>query len=153
MRLQNNTLIFLHVLKTPDNYSSTSNMISGVTILLSLTVFLNMVSATMPVTSDNPLLGKWSEMKAILQQLQPTNHTNTENTIHQPIAQEAKIPEIQTKLNITAHVYTLITITDVEESSWTARALLLESPSVRGRAAATSQRKVHKLFSGSVVGG
>ncbi|XP_040566895.1 neuronal acetylcholine receptor subunit alpha-7 isoform X6 [Lepeophtheirus salmonis] len=29
----------------------------GVTILLSLTVFLNMVSATMPVTSDNPLLG------------------------------------------------------------------------------------------------
>ena len=94
-----------------------------------------MVSATMPVTSDNPLLGKWSEMKAILQQLQPTNHTNTENTIHQPIAQEAKIPEIQTKLNITAHVYTLITITDVEESSWTARALLLESPPVRGRAA------------------
>jgi hypothetical protein len=32
----------------------------GVTILLSLTVFLNMVSATMPVTSDNPLLGKVS---------------------------------------------------------------------------------------------
>ncbi|XP_023333966.1 neuronal acetylcholine receptor subunit alpha-7 isoform X2 [Eurytemora carolleeae] len=29
----------------------------GVTILLSLTVFLNMVSETMPVTSDNPLLG------------------------------------------------------------------------------------------------
>lgn len=34
------------------------NFIPGVTILLSLTVFLNMVSATMPVTSDNPLLGK-----------------------------------------------------------------------------------------------
>ena len=31
----------------------------GVTILLSLTVFLNMVSETMPVTSDNPLLGSW----------------------------------------------------------------------------------------------
>ncbi|XP_059080781.1 neuronal acetylcholine receptor subunit alpha-7-like isoform X9 [Tigriopus californicus] len=31
----------------------------GVTILLSLTVFLNMVSATMPVTSDNPLLGTY----------------------------------------------------------------------------------------------
>ena len=30
---------------------------SGVTILLSLTVFLNMVCETMPVTSDNPLLG------------------------------------------------------------------------------------------------
>jgi len=29
----------------------------GVTILLSLTVFLNMVAETMPVTSDNPLLG------------------------------------------------------------------------------------------------
>lgn len=34
------------------------NSLPGVTILLSLTVFLNMVSATMPVTSDNPLLGK-----------------------------------------------------------------------------------------------
>ena len=32
--------------------------VSGVTILLSLTVFLNMVVETMPVTSDNPLLGK-----------------------------------------------------------------------------------------------
>ena len=31
---------------------------TGVTILLSLTVFLNTVSETMPVTSDNPLLGK-----------------------------------------------------------------------------------------------
>lgn len=31
--------------------------VAGVTILLSLTVFLNMVSETMPVTSDNPLLG------------------------------------------------------------------------------------------------
>ena len=30
---------------------------SGVTILLSLTVFLNMVAETMPVTSSNPLLG------------------------------------------------------------------------------------------------
>ena len=30
------------------------------TILLSLTVFLNMVSETMPVTSDNPLLGNFS---------------------------------------------------------------------------------------------
>ena len=30
---------------------------AGVTILLSLTVFLNMVAETMPVTSDNPLLG------------------------------------------------------------------------------------------------
>jgi hypothetical protein len=29
----------------------------GVTILLSMTMFLNMVSQTMPVTSDNPLLG------------------------------------------------------------------------------------------------
>ena len=29
----------------------------GVTILLSLTVFLNMVAETMPVTSSNPLLG------------------------------------------------------------------------------------------------
>jgi hypothetical protein len=36
------------------------NSLPGVTILLSLTVFLNMVSATMPVTSDNPLLGKVS---------------------------------------------------------------------------------------------
>lgn len=40
--------------------------ISGVTILLSLTVFLNMVAETMPATSDAvPLLGKyfilWSE--------------------------------------------------------------------------------------------
>ena len=35
-----------------------TSLIPGVTILLSLTVFLNMVSATMPVTSDNPLLGK-----------------------------------------------------------------------------------------------
>ena len=35
-----------------------SHHFSGVTILLSLTVFLNMVSTTMPVTSDNPLLGK-----------------------------------------------------------------------------------------------
>lgn len=34
-----------------------SLLLSGVTILLSLTVFLNMVSETMPVTSDNPLLG------------------------------------------------------------------------------------------------
>jgi len=33
------------------------SFLSGVTILLSLTVFLNMVSETMPVTSDNPLLG------------------------------------------------------------------------------------------------
>ncbi|XP_059080776.1 neuronal acetylcholine receptor subunit alpha-7-like isoform X4 [Tigriopus californicus] len=31
----------------------------GVTILLSLTVFLNTVSETMPVTSDNPLLGTY----------------------------------------------------------------------------------------------
>jgi len=31
----------------------------GVTILLSLTVFLNMVVETMPVTSDNPLLGTY----------------------------------------------------------------------------------------------
>ena len=30
----------------------------GVTILLSLTIFLNMVSAMMPVTDNNPLLGK-----------------------------------------------------------------------------------------------
>jgi hypothetical protein len=29
----------------------------GVTILLSLTIFLNMVSAMMPVTDNNPLLG------------------------------------------------------------------------------------------------
>jgi hypothetical protein len=29
----------------------------GVTILLSMTMFLNMVAQTMPVTSDNPLLG------------------------------------------------------------------------------------------------
>lgn len=34
------------------------------TILLSLTVFLNMVSATMPVTSDNPLLGNWAALFA-----------------------------------------------------------------------------------------
>ena len=31
--------------------------IPGVTILLSLTIFLNMVSAMMPVTDNNPLLG------------------------------------------------------------------------------------------------
>ncbi len=32
-------------------------LFSGVTILLSMTMFLNMVSQTMPITSDNPLLG------------------------------------------------------------------------------------------------
>ena len=31
---------------------------TGITILMSLTVFLNMVVEIMPVTSDNPLLGK-----------------------------------------------------------------------------------------------
>ena len=35
-------------------------MFTGVTILLSLTVFLNMVAETMPATSDAvPLLGKY----------------------------------------------------------------------------------------------
>ncbi len=40
-------------------------LISGVTILLSLTVFLNMVSSTMPITSDNPLLGNSSPQKRV----------------------------------------------------------------------------------------
>lgn len=36
------------------------NIFAGVTILLSLTVFLNMVAETMPATSDAvPLLGKY----------------------------------------------------------------------------------------------
>ena len=39
-------------------YLPISLLSTGVTILLSLTVFLNTVSETMPVTSDNPLLGK-----------------------------------------------------------------------------------------------
>ena len=39
------------------NSSTSHNPWSGVTILLSLTVFLNMVAETMPVTSSNPLLG------------------------------------------------------------------------------------------------
>ena len=39
-------------------HSFLSLLSTGVTILLSLTVFLNTVSETMPVTSDNPLLGK-----------------------------------------------------------------------------------------------
>ena len=30
----------------------------GVTILLSLTIFLNTVSAIIPITSDSPLVGK-----------------------------------------------------------------------------------------------
>ena len=43
------------VIKTKFNISN----FSGVTILLSLTVFLNMVAETMPATSDAvPLLGK-----------------------------------------------------------------------------------------------
>ena len=39
------------------NSCTSHNPWSGVTILLSLTVFLNMVAETMPVTSSNPLLG------------------------------------------------------------------------------------------------
>ena len=42
----------------PPKYHLQSLSLTGVTILLSLTVFLNTVSETMPVTSDNPLLGK-----------------------------------------------------------------------------------------------
>lgn len=42
------------VVKCPNGF-----FVSGVTILLSLTVFLNMVAETMPATSDAvPLLGK-----------------------------------------------------------------------------------------------
>ena len=32
--------------------------VSGVTILLSLTIFLNTVSEIIPITSDSPLIGK-----------------------------------------------------------------------------------------------
>ena len=70
-----NMLWFEYILWWHTRRITSSGIISGVTILLSLTVFLNMVSATMPVTSDNPLLGKWSEMKDILQQLQPMNQS------------------------------------------------------------------------------
>ena len=50
--------------------------LSGVTILLSLTVFLNMVAETMPVTSDNPLLGKYR----LCSQTNSTNYCVISNT-------------------------------------------------------------------------
>ena len=58
------------------------NSLTGVTILLSLTVFLNMVSATMPVTSDNPLLGKVScflSRRKTKKQLQPFERAAFQN--------------------------------------------------------------------------
>ncbi len=64
------------------------NSLPGVTILLSLTVFLNMVSATMPVTSDNPLLGKESQLllnkeeRKTKKQLQPFERAAFHNLIN-----------------------------------------------------------------------
>ena len=52
----------MHILRLPPSHiefkTEKVDCFPGVTILLSLTVFLNMVVETMPVTSDNPLLGK-----------------------------------------------------------------------------------------------
>ena len=44
-------------------------MFAGVTILLSMTIFLNTVQVIIPITSDSPLIGKMNIVKTYWQQL------------------------------------------------------------------------------------
>lgn len=89
--ISHNTLINHHPTVTSNKFAFSFSFSlvpfssTGVTILLSLTVFLNMVAETMPATSDAvPLLGKINCSCRILFVLFPPQGTPKEFTLLEP---------------------------------------------------------------------